>query len=156
MSLVNDRPATLAQLALKPLWDFPGGPLVKNRLPKKKKRKELPSNGGDAETKIPHAMGQLNLHNTTREKPATKSPHTATKTQRSQKTKTKTKTKTKNQKNKKPLSYAAAPMHVCRHPSVCPPSTLSSIHSTDHLPPSCSFPKYLHTAKQFSSTSNVL
>ena len=37
-------------------WDFPGGPVVKN----------LPSNAGDVgaiprrETKIPHAVGQLN------------------------------------------------------------------------------------------------
>ena len=43
------------------LWDFPGGPLVKN----------LPSNAGDMDsipgqgTKIPHAAGQLSLHTTT-------------------------------------------------------------------------------------------
>ena len=45
--------------------DFPGGPMVKNP----------PSNAGDAGsipgqgTKIPHAMGQLNPHAATREKP---------------------------------------------------------------------------------------
>ena len=47
-------------------WDFPGGPVVKN----------LPSNTGDEVsipgrgTKIPHAVGQLSLRATTREKPA--------------------------------------------------------------------------------------
>ena len=40
------------------LWDFPGGPVIKN----------LPSNAGDAGsipgrgTKIPHAVGQLSPH----------------------------------------------------------------------------------------------
>ena len=43
--------------------DFPGGPVVKN----------LPSNAGDAGlipgqgTKIPHAMGQVSLHDATTE-----------------------------------------------------------------------------------------
>ena len=45
--------------------DFPGGPVVKN----------LPSNAGDTGsipgggTQIPHAMGQLSLYTSTREKP---------------------------------------------------------------------------------------
>ena len=45
------------------LWDFPGGPVVKN----------LPSNAGDAGsipgqgTEIPHAVGQLSLRVATRE-----------------------------------------------------------------------------------------
>ena len=46
-------------------WDVPGGLVIEN----------LPSNAGDVgsvlgwETKIPHALEQLNLHATTREKP---------------------------------------------------------------------------------------
>ena len=45
------------------IWDFPGGPVVKNP----------PSNAGDAGsipgwgTKIPHAMEQLSLHAATTE-----------------------------------------------------------------------------------------
>ena len=52
---------------LKVLWDFPGGPVVKNP----------PSNAGDVGsipcrgTKIPRAAGQLNMLAATREKPCT-------------------------------------------------------------------------------------
>ena len=52
------------------IWDFPGGPVVKN----------LPSSGGDVGlipgwgTKIPHATGQLNPCDTTTE-PACPRPH---------------------------------------------------------------------------------
>ena len=51
------------ELKIKDLWDFPGGPMVKNP----------PSSAGDASsipgrgTKIPHAAGQLSPHAATTE-----------------------------------------------------------------------------------------